>query len=268
LPAPPPLPIDCTPVMKRVITVIPARYGASRLPGKPLADIHGKPMIWWVHRRVLDAGVDPADVYVATDDERIRAAVAAFGGQAVMTSPSCASGSDRIAQAVRDIPCEFVLNVQGDEPLMPSRFIRALDQGVREDAAEIYTVVAPLTEPEEYPDPNVVKVALNAREEALYFSRSPLPYFRDTQGAWGGPKQATVYKHFGLYGYRKEYLVDFAARPESFLERSERLEQLRALEAGDRIRCLIESGNAVAVDTPADLERVRAILKDDPKAVR
>ncbi len=254
--------------MKRVVTVIPARHAATRLPGKPLADIHGRPMIEWVHRRVLDAGVEPRDVYVATDDERVAAAVKKFGGQPLMTSPDCASGSDRIAQAVKEIDCEFVLNLQGDEPLMPPNFIRALAQGVRAGDAEIYTVVAPLSDAAEYADPNTVKVVLNADEFALYFSRSPLPYFRDGKGSWGGPKQATVYKHFGLYGYRKDYLLDFAKRPESFLEQSERLEQLRALEAGERIKCLIEAGNAVSVDTPEDLEKVRAILKAAPDGVR
>lgn len=254
--------------MNRTITVIPARYAATRLPGKPLADIHGRTMIEWVWRRVVDAGAAKGNIFIATDDDRVRTAVDKFGGQSIMTSPDCKSGSDRIAQAVKTLDCEFVLNIQGDEPLMPPQFIRALERGVREGNADIYTVVAPLIEPSEYADPNVVKVVLNRREEALYFSRSPLPFFRDSKGEWPGPKRATVYKHFGLYGYRKEYLLDFAGRPESFLETSERLEQLRVLEAGDKIRCLIESGNAVSVDTPEDLERVRALLKSDPAASR
>jgi 3-deoxy-manno-octulosonate cytidylyltransferase (CMP-KDO synthetase) len=246
--------------VSRVIAVIPARYGASRLPAKPLADIAGKPMIQWVYNRVREAGLDPKNIYIATDDGRIRDAAQKFGAQVVMTSPECKSGSDRIAQAVASIECEFVLNIQGDEPLLPPAFIRALAQGTRTGEAQICTVVAPIIDAADYTDPNVVKVALNSREEALYFSRSPLPYFRDTAGRWPGAEQP-VYRHFGLYGYRKEYLLEFARRPPSFLEESERLEQLRALEHGDTIRCLIESGTSIGVDTPEDLERVRAIVK-------
>jgi 3-deoxy-D-manno-octulosonate cytidylyltransferase len=247
--------------VSRVIAVIPARYGASRLPAKPLADIAGKPMIEWVHTRVREAGLDPKNIYIATDDERIRAAVERFGGQCIMTSPECKSGSDRIAQAVDKIDCEFVLNIQGDEPVIPPAFIKALAAGVKTGEAQIVTVVAPILDAADYSDPNVVKVVLNRREEAIYFSRSPLPYFRDTAGRWPG-SGSTVYRHFGLYGYRKEYLLEFAARPPSYLEESERLEQLRALEDGDRIRCLIESGTSIGVDTPEDLEKVRKTISE------
>ena len=216
-------------------------------------------MIEWVYTRVREAGLDPKNIYIATDDARIRGAAGKFGAQCVMTSLDCKSGSDRIAEAVASIECDFVLNIQGDEPLLPPPFIRALAQGVRTSEAQICTVVAPIIEAADYADPNVVKVVLNHREEALYFSRSPLPYFRDSAGKWPGAEK-TVYRHFGLYGYRKEYLLEFAARPPSFLEESERLEQLRALEHGDTIRCLIESGTSIGVDTPEDLEKVRAIV--------
>ncbi len=254
-----PRPLNYTSV-SRVIAVIPARYGASRLPAKPLADIAGKPMIEWVYARVREAGLDPKNIYIATDDERIRDAAQRFSAQCVMTSPECKSGSDRIAQAVASIHCDYVLNIQGDEPLLPPAFIKALAHGVRTNDAQICTVVAPIIDAADYADPNVVKVVLNQREEALYFSRSPLPYFRDSAGRWPGAEK-TVYRHFGLYGYRKEYLLEFAKRPPSFLEESERLEQLRALEHGDVIRCLIESGTSIGVDTPEDLEKVRRIVE-------
>jgi 3-deoxy-manno-octulosonate cytidylyltransferase (CMP-KDO synthetase) len=249
-----------------IVAIIPARYGSTRLPGKPLSDIHGKPMIQRVHERASRAH-SVARVLVATDDERIALAVRRFGGVAVLTSPDHASGTDRLAEAVQGIDAEIVVNVQGDEPLLEPSWIDAAVAGLQEDAAlPIATLSLPLASADAMLDASVVKVVADARGEALYFSRSPIPHVRLPGGdlrraAAAAVSQGLARQHVGLYVYRRDALVRLAALPPSPLERAEGLEQLRALQHGMRIRVVEVQGTAgLAVDTPADLERVRELV--------
>lgn len=244
----------------RTIAVIPARYRSNRLPGKALEDIHGKPMVCRVYERVCRASLVD-DVMVATDDERIRDAVSASGGRAVMTSASHPSGTDRIAEAVRDLDADLVVNVQGDEPLVAPE---AVDDAVRlaaESPGAIVTLRQSISDRRTLFDENVVKVVSDLRDFALYFSRSPVPWpdglhnHDDTTFPEG-----TFFKHIGLYVYPKDRLLSLARlRPEA-LELRERLEQLRALAHGIPIRLKDTEHEFVAVDTEADLERVREIV--------
>jgi len=220
------------------IAVIPARYASSRLPGKPLADLGGKPMIEhvWTRARASVA----RDVLVATDDERIRSVVEAFGGRAVMTSPDHSSGTDRVHEAAAGLDCDVVVNIQGDEPLVDPAVIDALI-GVFEDAeVDIATVGAPLD------DPDAVKVLVDSGGNAADFRRGDL---------------AGAVRHLGLYAYRPAALADFVSLPVSPRERSERLEQLRLLENGRSIRVVRVASASPSVDTPEDLAEVRRILE-------
>ena len=231
--------------------VIPARERSERLPGKPLAEIAGKPMIvrvWERAKRVR--GIDR--VLVATDSARIAEAVRAAGGEAVMTSPDCASGTDRCAEAVRGFPgVEVVINVQGDEPLLDPEAVETLARAFEDPSVRMATLARPL-HPEERENPNVVKVVCDLRGNALYFSRAPIPFVRGSG--------AEPLAHVGLYGYRRDFLELFAELPPTPLELTERLEQLRALEHGHAIRVLRTEYRSIGVDTPEDLERVRAIF--------
>jgi 3-deoxy-manno-octulosonate cytidylyltransferase (CMP-KDO synthetase) len=250
-----------------IVAIIPARYAATRLPGKPLSEIHGKTMIERVHERARAASrVDR--VVVATDDDRIADEVRRFGGEALLTSPAHATGTDRLAEAARSIEAAIVINVQGDEPMLDPAGIDAVVGALVDDPAlEIATLSLPLRSTEEMLAPSVVKVVTNARGDALYFSRSPIPHVR--QGARQDARAAAAAavalglarKHVGLYGYRREALLRFGALPPHPLEEAEGLEQLRALAAGMRIRVVPRDGEAgIAVDTAEDLERVRALL--------
>jgi 3-deoxy-manno-octulosonate cytidylyltransferase (CMP-KDO synthetase) len=234
--------------------MIPARYESTRLPGKPLALIQGKPMIQHVYERTR--AVDQVDgVLVATDDARIAAAVRHFGGDVVMTSPEHQSGTDRIAEAARDLDADVVVNVQGDLPFLESEMVRATVALMRRDPAlSMATVKAPIRDAQEMGNPNVVKVVTDREGYALYFSRSPLPYWRDVanDGVLG-------YKHIGLYAYRRDFLLRFARLAPTPLERAEKLEQLRALEWGVRIKVAETACAGIEVDTPQDLERARAL---------
>jgi 3-deoxy-manno-octulosonate cytidylyltransferase (CMP-KDO synthetase) len=250
-----------------IVAIIPARYGSTRLPGKPLSDIHGKPMIQHVHERTRRArSLDR--VMVATDDERIARAVRAFGGEAVMTSRVHATGTDRLAEAAARIDATLVVNVQGDEPMLdPEGIDAAVAALAADETLPMSTLSLPLTDPEEMLAPSVVKVVTDARGDALYFSRSPIPHARLAAASGLGAAAAEAVarglarKHVGLYVYRREALLRVAALPPSPLEQAEGLEQLRALENGIRIRVVERDGTSgVAVDTPQDLERVRALL--------
>ncbi|HYS11570.1 MAG TPA: 3-deoxy-manno-octulosonate cytidylyltransferase [Myxococcales bacterium] len=237
----------------RLAALIPARYSAQRLPGKPLADIGGAPMVVRVAERASRAkGID--QVAVATDDARIAAAVQSAGFRALMTDPACRNGTERIAQAARDLPADGYLNVQGDEPLIDPEAIAQVARLVR-DGARMATLARPL-EPFEAALPQVVKVVLDARGRALYFSRSLIPHPRET-GAL--PPLA----HVGIYGFTAETLQQFARLPETPLERAEGLEQLRALFHGIPIQVAVGNFQSVAVDTPEDLERVRRLFATD-----
>lgn len=245
----------------RVVAVIPARYGSSRFPGKPLALIAGKMMIQRVVERAQSAAsVD--EVLVATDDPRIAKAVESFGGRAVMTSPDHPSGTDRIAEAVRGIGADLVLNVQGDEPLLPGRVMDELVAAMRSSHAEMGTVAVPLDpRSAEFANPNIVKVVLNEAGEALYFSRATIPFQRADGAVAGG------LWHWGIYAYRRDFLERFVTWPPSRLEQCEKLEQLRALEHGARIRVLVETkARSTGVDTPEDVVRVEALLRERGEA--
>jgi 3-deoxy-manno-octulosonate cytidylyltransferase (CMP-KDO synthetase) len=249
-----------------IVAIIPARFGSTRLPGKPLSDIHGRTMIEHVHERVRRARrIDR--ILVATDDERVAAAVRAFGGEAVLTSPSHATGTDRLAEATRASDADLVVNVQGDEPMLdPAGIDAAVEPLLADPTLPMATLSLPLRDVEEMLSASVVKVVTDARGDALYFSRSPIPHVRIDAGGPRAAAEAAVArglarKHVGLYVFRREALLRFAALPPSPLEEAEGLEQLRALQNGIRIRVVpMDGGGGVAVDTPQDLERVRELL--------
>ncbi|MFP4379789.1 MAG: 3-deoxy-manno-octulosonate cytidylyltransferase [Candidatus Sumerlaeia bacterium] len=249
------------------IAVIPARYGSTRFPGKPLADICGKPLIAHVIDRAREAAtVD--EVVVATDDGRIVEAVKACDARAVMTSPHCPSGTDRIAEAIEDYPdATIILNLQGDEPLMSPEVIDQTVTALSVDMdSAVATAMIPITCREDFESPHVVKVVCDQEGRALYFSRAPIPCLiraEDADLARFNPGDAGFwgYKHFGLYVYRREPLLEFVDLEPSRLECTEKLEQLRFLENGMQIRVVQVEVDSIGVDTPEDLEKVRAIMK-------
>lgn len=236
--------------------IIPARYGSTRFPGKPLVDIAGKPMIQRVMEQVSLAA-DVKTVAVATDDERIAKAVESFGGTVLMTPTVLRSGSDRVAAAAALLGLsddELVVNVQGDQPLLPPEVIDLCARPLRQDPElPMATPVVAITRPEEVTDPNHVKVVMDTDHNALYFSRAPIPHPRDSD-------EAVYYKHLGVYIFRKSFLDAFAALPTGHLEQVEKLEQLRMLEAGHRVRCLITDFDSPEVDRPQDARRVARLL--------
>jgi 3-deoxy-manno-octulosonate cytidylyltransferase (CMP-KDO synthetase) len=244
--------------MAKIICVIPSRYQSSRFPGKPLADLCGKPMIQHVYERALRAG-RVALAIVATDDERIFRAVENFGGKAVMTSESLRSGTDRIAAAVENIGLaedDIVVNIQGDQPLFEPTQIDEVVAPLLEDAAvPMATLIYRIIRDEEIVHPNAVKVVFDINGFALYFSRATIPFVRDKG------KKAGYFKHHGIYAYRRDFLRVFANLPEGTLERLESLEQLRALEHGYRIRVAVTEHDSVEVDTPEELARVGRIIR-------
>lgn len=249
----------------KVIGVIPARFASQRLPGKPLVDLFGKPLVQRVYEQAKKATLLDR-VIVATDDDRIMQAVQAFGGEAVMTPANVMSGSDRVAAVAKTIDGEIFVNIQGDEPLIAPEMI---DQGVRlllEDASVLVGTLAKKIETaEEITNPNVVKVVMKRNGYALYFSRSPIPYQQD-----GGEYQRWIesgiyYKHIGLYIFRKSFLEKYAVMKESPLERVEKLEQLRIIENGYRIKVGETVFDSIPVDTKEDVEKVVAILKSQTR---
>ena len=248
-----------------VVAIIPARFGSTRLPGKPLSDIHGRTMVQHVYERARRAR-SVQRVLVATDDRRIAEAVRAFGGEAAMTSMDHASGTDRVAEAARALAdASIVVNVQGDEPLLDPAAIDAVVAAFEDPAVAMATVSLPLRDAAEMASPNVVKVVTDARGDALYFSRSPIPTVRDAGGpaasAAAAVDQGLARRHVGLYGYRRDALMRFAAWPKAPLEVAEGLEQLRAMHNGMKIRVAEMAGEGtVAVDTLEDLEQVRALI--------
>ena len=246
------------PETPEIVAAIPARYGSTRLPGKPLLALAGRPMIEHVYRRVASArGL--ARIVVLTDDERIARAVAAFGGEVELTPAACASGTDRIAHAARRWPgAAAVVNVQGDEPLIDPEAVSAVAAHLAAHPEDpMVTLAAPLDlDPElaELANPNVVKVVVGLDGRALYFSRSAIPYARHAAAG------AAPLRHLGIYGYQRAALLRLADLPPSPLERTEGLEQLRALEHGMSIRVLLTGAGLPGVDTREDLERVERLL--------
>jgi 3-deoxy-manno-octulosonate cytidylyltransferase (CMP-KDO synthetase) len=235
-----------------VVGAIPARWGSTRLPGKPLVPIAGRPMIEHVYRRAAAArGLQR--IVVLTDDERVGRAVAAFGGEWELTPADCKSGTDRIAHAARAWPADAVINIQGDEPLIDPAAISAVAAHLATAPDDPVVTLAVPAEPGDLDDPHAVKVVLDRRGYALYFSRAPIPYPRQDGGA-------PPWKHLGVYGYQRGALLRLAALEPTPLERSEALEQLRALEHGIPIRVLRAAANSWGVDTPEDVERVERII--------
>ncbi|MGA9993152.1 MAG: 3-deoxy-manno-octulosonate cytidylyltransferase [Thiobacillaceae bacterium] len=248
----------------RFQAVVPARYASSRLPGKPLVDIAGKPMVVRVVERALQAGAE--SVLVATDDERVRSAVEAHGYQALMTSADHPSGTDRLTEVVALLGWgddEIIVNVQGDEPLISPRLIRdcALELTLKPDAA-IATLAHPIRDLDSFRNPNAVKVVTDAKGYALYFSRAPIPWPRDAFALKEGlPEAMIALRHIGLYAYRAGFLRAYADLAPAPLERLEMLEQLRALWYGYRIAVAVSAElPGPGVDTSEDLERVRALF--------
>jgi len=245
----------------RVTAVIPARFASTRFPGKPLADIHGKPMIQWVYERTRQStGVHR--VIVATEDERIAEAVAAFGGEVQMTRADHPTGTDRLAEVAARIESDLIVNVQGDEPLIDPRMIDQAVNAVRRNPGVVMgTLKSPITSAEEFLNPNVVKVVTDRHGFALYFSRAPIPHPRDlADDLAANLDRIEAFKHIGLYVYRKDFLLTYPRLSPTPLEQTEKLEQLRALEHGFRIKVAATDLTSQGVDTPEDLERVRAAI--------
>ncbi len=240
-----------------VIVVIPARYGSTRLPGKPLLSLAGKPMIQRVYERAKMAR-RVGRVIVATDDERIVKAVETFGGEARMTRPDHRTGTERVAEVAAHVEGDVFVNVQGDEPLLdPAAVDTAVDALLEDPPAAIATVATPIKIPADIMDPNVVKVILDFDDNALYFSRAPIPWVRDT----AGKIQVRHLKHLGLYVFQRDALLEYPTLPQGELERIEQLEQLRWLENGWKIRVAEVAHDAVSVDVPEDVARVEKLLQ-------
>ncbi len=236
---------------RRVLCVIPARYGSTRLPAKPLLEINGIPLVMWSYNRAVESGVF-SDVCIATDDRRIMETVERFGGKAMMTSPSHKSGTDRVNEVANAIECTHVVNLQGDEPDVPLEIIRNFAAGLDQiDDYGLLTIVSH-AKIDEVGSPHVVKAVVGSSGDALYFSRSIIPFDRDAAC------EQLFYKHHGIYGFTRQSLSRFCSLPQGTLEKRESLEQLRALEHGMRIRCLVEDFVSSGIDTAEDLERFRA----------
>ena len=243
----------------KAICVIPARYSSTRLPGKPLKDICGKPMICRVWERASRAA-SVAEVIVATDDESILQAVEKHSGRAMMTRADHKTGTDRLAEVAEKFPdADVIVNVQGDEPLIEPALIDALVTEFGDESLQMATVATELTEPAEMQNPNNVKVVFDRAGNALYFSRSLIPYPRNSG-------KAAVFKHIGIYAYRRDFLLAYAKMKPTPLEQAESLEQLRALENGFNIRVIKSSCRFVGVDTAEDLELVNEIYRREELA--
>ena len=246
----------------KFIVLIPARYASTRFPAKPLALLGGKPVIQRVYEQVAKV---VSSVAVATDDERIASVVESFGGRAIMTSPDHQSGTDRCWEAYQKVGAEYdvVINVQGDEPFIAESQLRAIMECFEDEATDIATLVKPFSEAdgiEALENPNSPKVVLDKESRAIYFSRSVIPYLRGVEREdW--LKQHTFYKHIGMYAFRSEVLREITSLPQSPLELSEKLEQLRWLENGYKIGVGISDVETVGIDTPEDLERAEEFLQ-------
>ncbi len=243
----------------KVVAIIPARYHSNRFEGKPLADILGKPMIQHVYERAVAVKL-LSRVAVATDDERIADCVRSFGGEVIMTRSDHVSGTDRLAEAADSMDIsehDVVVNIQGDQPLFAEEVIEQVALPLVDDMTlPMSTLIYRIIRPEEISDPNHVKTVFDCHGNALYFSRSPIPFQRNPEE----PVSPTYYKHLGFYAYRKGFLVTFVGLPEGEWEKFEKLEQLRVLEYGYKIRVVLTDHDSIEVDTPKDLERVKEIM--------
>lgn len=242
----------------KIVVVIPARYGSTRFAGKPLSLIKGKPMIQWVYE-IARNGKGVSDVVVATDDQRIVDAVARFGGRAMMTAEENRSGTDRVAEAAQKmglLPDDIVVNIQGDQPAFVTAHIDGVvNPLVHTEEAEMTTLALKIVDPQEITNPKDCKVIFDSQGYALYFSRSPIPCARDIDTVFD------TYKHLGIYAYTKRFLDTFRKLPTGSLETIEKLEQLRALEHGHRIKVVVTKYDSPEVDVPADIPRIEAMMK-------
>jgi len=232
------------------LIVIPARYGSKRFPGKPLVKIHGKEMVLHVYERALKSKF-AREVIIATDDDRIFSCAKNYGAKVEMTAKDIKSGTDRVWEVAKKLNYRIVVNLQGDEPFIdPSVIDDAILTLKNSKDADISTPVKPINEEKEIKDPNIVKVVFNGSYYAIYFSRSPIPYYREKKG------EIKYYKHIGLYCFKREALQKFVNLPQSNLEKIEKLEQLRAIENGLKIKIFITDYNSISVDTPEDLKKI------------
>jgi 3-deoxy-manno-octulosonate cytidylyltransferase (CMP-KDO synthetase) len=246
--------VDSVPPLS-IVAVIPARYASSRLPGKPLADLDGRPMIEHVYRRVAASKI-LSDVIVATDDLRVATRVNEFGGKVRLTKVTHETGTDRLAEVAASLDCDVIVNVQGDEPLVdPHAIDELVAPFIADRSLQMTTLYRRIHDIAELNNPNTVKVVIDRGGFALYFSRAPIPHLRDPRGGW-----PPLYRHIGLYAYRRSALLVLASLEPTPLERAEALEQLRALEHGIRIKAVETSHESFEVNTPEDLEQVRRLL--------
>lgn len=246
----------------KTLAVIPARYASTRFPGKPLAEIADKPMIYYVYQRAVQCKLVD-NVLVATDDIRIYNKVESFGGWVVLTSTDCPSGTDRIAEAIHKLDYDIIVNIQGDEPLLDTETVdKTIKTMMDDDKIDVATAKIPITTEEDYLSPNVVKVVCDKDGFALYFSRSPIPNLKRADKDFLQNQNFRGYKHLGLYVYRYSALMKFTKLEPSFLEKLEKLEQLRFLENGFKIKLVDANKDSIGVDTPEDLQKVENLLKD------
>lgn len=233
--------------------IIPARYASTRFPGKALADLKGKPLIQWVWEAVSGSELF-SDIVIATDSALIRDAAKRFGARVTLTREDHPSGSDRVAEVAKGLDVQIVVNAQGDEPLIDKAALSSLLKTFDDPQVRMASLMTRIRDPQQLDDPNTVKVVVDQRSDALYFSRSPIPCNRD-RASWNG-----YWRHIGVYAYRKQTLLEFVALPQGELEQVEKLEQLRALEHGIPIRMVETSYQGIGIDTPEDLLKVQLLL--------
>ncbi len=252
----------------RIVAVIPARYAATRFPGKVLAPILGKPMLQWVFEQTKkSAYLD--DVWIATDHPKVQAVAESFGARVILTSPAARSGTDRIAEAVKTEPVDIVVNVQGDEPMIdPGAIDAAIEPLFTDEGLQVSTLARPAQSLKEMQDVNTARVIFDQNHFAIYFTRGIVPYNRDETDWSLWLNQFKYFQHVGLYVYRKEFLLKFAGWEESELEKIEKLEQLRILEHGYKIRVVETNYVPICVDVPEDISRVETVLGNDLKSKR
>lgn len=239
----------------KTIGIIPSRYKSTRFPGKPLALIKGKSLIERVWRQSKKAKYLD-EVYVATDDRRIRKAAESFGAKVIMTSETCKSGTDRLAQAIKKVPnVQNVINIQGDEPLISPNLIDSLAKELKKGKnVEVVTSAFPLRETKDINNPNIAKVVMDNDNFAIFFSRSTIPYNRDNI-------KVNYFKHIGIYGYKKNFLLNYAKWKQTELEKAEQLEQLRILQNGRKIKVVVSKKDSLGVDLPGDIKKVERLIK-------
>ncbi len=245
--------------MPKVIGIIPSRYQSKRFPGKPLAMIAGLPLIVRVLHTVQKSH-RISEVYVATDDQRIADAVQKYGGQTIITGENHPTGTDRVAEAARDISADYVINIQGDEPFLAGEVVDKVVNALDDPATLMSSACSPIIDGIDADNPNVVKVVLDKASMALYFSRSRIPFVRDSR-----PGSLKIYRHIGIYGFKRDFLFKFASLERTPLEMAENLEQLRALEHGYKIKMTISNCDFLGIDSKEDLLKAEEIISKREK---